>query len=103
MSGEPSELENSIEEFIKKIMAYIPISKGIHAFLTRGLQASPSTEHRSTRINPKIEHRSKQRGDLANTKSIPSILNEYVLPMASVVNCDSIPQDLITPSSLRTF
>jgi hypothetical protein len=45
MSGEPSELEKSVEEVLKKLMADRSISKGVQASSTRGLQASPSTRH----------------------------------------------------------
>jgi hypothetical protein len=93
MSGEPSELEKSVEEVLKKLMADRPISEGIQASSTRGLQASPSTGRRSGRVNPVTEQRSKHRGDLANAKQIPSILPEYIPPLAGVVNHDSIPRD----------
>jgi hypothetical protein len=92
MSGEPNELEKSVKEFIRKLMADRPISEGIQASSTRGLQASPSTRRRSTHINPVTEQRSKHRGDLANTKQIPSILPEYIPPLADDVNHDSIPR-----------
>jgi hypothetical protein len=52
MSGEPSELEKSVEEVLKKLMADRPISEGVQASSTRGLQASPSTGRRSGRVNP---------------------------------------------------
>jgi hypothetical protein len=68
MSGEPNELEKSVEEFIRKIMADIPVSEGIQASSTRGLQYFPLARRRSTRINPVTKGRSKHRGDLANAK-----------------------------------
>jgi hypothetical protein len=89
MSGEPNYLEKSVEEFIRKLMADRPISEGIQASSTRGLQASPSIV-RSTCINPITEQRSKHRGDLGNMKHIPSILPEYIFPLDDVVNHDSI-------------
>jgi hypothetical protein len=55
MSGEPSELEKSVEEVLKKLMADRPISESIQASSTRGLQASPSTGRRSTHVNPVTE------------------------------------------------
>jgi hypothetical protein len=55
MSGEPSELDNSLEEVLKKLMADIPISEGLHASSTRGLQASPSTGRHSGCVNPRSE------------------------------------------------
>jgi hypothetical protein len=74
-------------------MADIPVSEGIQASSTRGLQASPSTGHRSTCINLVTEQRSKHRSNLANVKQIPSILLEYISPLVGVVNHDSIPRD----------
>jgi hypothetical protein len=68
MSGEPSELENSIEEFLKKLMADRPISEGIQESSTRGLWDSPSSGCRSTCTNPIVKQRNKHRDDLANVK-----------------------------------
>jgi hypothetical protein len=51
MLSEPSELEKSVEEVLKKLMTDRPISKGIQASSTRGLQASPLTGHHSGRVN----------------------------------------------------
>jgi hypothetical protein len=92
MSGELSELEKSFEEVLKNIMVEIPISKCVQASSTRGLQASPSTGHHSGRVNPGTEKRSKRRDNMANAKQIPSILHEYIPPLASFVNRDNIPQ-----------
>jgi hypothetical protein len=39
------------------------------------------------------EKRSKHRDDLANTKLIPSVLPDYILPLAGVVIHDSVPRD----------
>jgi hypothetical protein len=55
MSGEPRELEKYVEEVLKKLMADIPISEGVQASSTMGLQASPSTGHRFGRVNPENE------------------------------------------------
>jgi hypothetical protein len=55
MSGEPSELEKFVKEFLKKIMVDRSISKGIQALSTRGLQASPLIGCRSSRVNPVTE------------------------------------------------
>jgi hypothetical protein len=35
----------------------------------------------------------KKRDDLVNVKLIPSVLLDYILPLADVVNCDSVPRD----------
>jgi hypothetical protein len=93
MSGEPTELEKSVEEVLKKFMADRLLSEGVQASSTRGLQASPSTGHRSGHVNPMTEQRSKHRGDLANVKQIPSILPDYIPPLAGMVNRDNIPRD----------
>jgi hypothetical protein len=55
MSSETNELENFVEEVLRKLMDERPISEGIQALLTRVLWASPSTGRRSTRINPITE------------------------------------------------
>jgi hypothetical protein len=103
MSGEPNELEKSVEEVLRKLMADRPVSEGIQASSTRGLQASPSTGRRSTRINPVTEQRSKHRGDLANAKQIPSILPEYIPPLADMLTTTVSLMILSTLCSLRTF
>jgi hypothetical protein len=68
-----------------------PISEGVQVSSTRGLQASPSTGHRSGHVNPGTEQRSKHHDDLANAKQILSILPEYIPPLAGIVNHDNIP------------
>jgi hypothetical protein len=93
MLGEPTELENSIEEVLKKFMVDIAMSEGLQASLTRGLQASPSTGHCSGCVNPTTEQRSNQRGDMVNVKQIPSILLDYIPLLAGMVNRDRIPHD----------
>jgi hypothetical protein len=49
MLGEPNELEKSVEEFLKKLMADRPISEGIQASSSRGLVMSP-------RLSPVVNH-----------------------------------------------
>jgi hypothetical protein len=92
MLGEPSELEKFFEEVLKTLMEDRPLFEGVQASLTRGLQASPSTRHRSGHVNPTTEQQSKHCDDLANVKQIPSILPEYIPPLASAINYDKIPQ-----------
>jgi hypothetical protein len=108
MSGEHSTLEKSVEEILVDLMAERVMSVGLQASSTGGLQASPSTGHRSSRTM--TEKRSKHHDDLANAKQIPSVLSEYIPPLAGVVNCDNIPHDfeytLITaylPKGIRAF
>jgi hypothetical protein len=52
MLGEPSEVEKSVEEVLKKLMAGKLIFEGIQASSNRGLQASPSTRRHSGHVNP---------------------------------------------------
>jgi hypothetical protein len=66
------------------------MSIGIQASSTGGLQASPSTGSRSIHAT---EKRSKHCDDLANTKQISSFFLDYILPLASAINRDSIPCD----------
>jgi hypothetical protein len=91
MSSEHSTLENSVEEILVDLMAKTVMSVGLQASSIGGLQASPSTSHRSSRTM--MEKRSKHHNDLANAKKIPYVLSEYIPPLAGVVNCDSIPHD----------
>jgi hypothetical protein len=93
MSVERTELEKSVEEVLKKFMADKAMSEGVQASSTRGLQASPSTGRRSKCVNPATEKRSKHRDDLANAKQIPSVLPDYIPPLAGMVNRDNIPWD----------
>jgi hypothetical protein len=110
MSSKPSELEKSVEEVLKNIMADRSISEGVQASLTRGLQAFPSTGRRSGHVNPVTEQQSNHRGDLANVKQISSILPEYIPYLAGTVNHDNIPQDYeytvfttYIPKGIRVF
>jgi hypothetical protein len=74
MSVERTELEKSFKEVLKKFMADKAMFERIQASSTRGLQASPSTGHRSSRVNPATENRIKHRDDMANAKQIPLVL-----------------------------
>jgi hypothetical protein len=69
-------------------MAEKVMSTGVQASSTGGLQPSPSTAHRSSRST--TEKRSKHHDDLENAKLIPSILPNYILPLASMVSRDSV-------------
>ena len=68
MSGKPNDFEKSVEEIVRKLMDDRPISEGIQASSTRGLQASPLTKLHSTRINPVTKQRRKKCIYLANAK-----------------------------------
>jgi hypothetical protein len=91
MSTEGIELEKSIEEVLKKFMANKSMSEGVQASSTRGLQDSPLTGRHSKRTNPATEKQSKHRDDLDNAKQIPSILPNYMPPLAGTVNHNNIP------------
>jgi hypothetical protein len=93
MSVERTELEKFIEQVLNKFMDDKAISEGVQTSSTRGLQDSHSTGCRSKHANPTTEKRSIHHDDLANAKKIPSILPDYIPPLAGTVNCDNIPQD----------
>jgi hypothetical protein len=59
MSGEHTELENSIEEVLKKFMADKAMSEGVQASSSKGIHASPSTICHSSCVNPEIDKQSK--------------------------------------------
>lgn len=86
-------MEKSVEEILFDLMEERVISIGVQASLTRGVQASPSTSRGSRPSRVSYEKRTKHRDDLATTKLIPSILLDYILPMASAVNCDNVTRD----------
>jgi hypothetical protein len=54
---------------------------------------SPSTAHGFGPSQDAYEKITKHGDDLANAKLIPSILPNYILPLAGTVNRDSIPRD----------
>jgi hypothetical protein len=66
---------------------------GAQASSMRGVQASPSTSHGSGPSRPATEKRTKHRDDLANLKLIPTILPDYIPPLAGEVSHDSVPRD----------
>jgi hypothetical protein len=70
------------------------MSIGVQASSTRGMEASPSTSHRSGPSRPSVEKRTKNKEDLENVKLIPSIFPNYIPPLVGVVNRDSVPRDL---------
>jgi hypothetical protein len=90
---ELSTVEKSVEEILIDLMAEKVMSAGVQASSTRGLQASPSTARRSGPSRTATEKRSKHHDDLANAKLIPSVLPDYIPPLAGTVSRDSIPRD----------
>jgi hypothetical protein len=93
MSGDLSVVENFVEEILINLMAEKVMSAGVHASSTRGVQASPSTERRSGPSRTATEKRSKHHDDLANAKLIPSVLPDYIPPLAGAVSHDNVSRD----------
>jgi hypothetical protein len=91
MSGDLSAVEKSVEEILIELMAEKFTSVGVQASSMAGLQASPSNARRSSRTT--TEKRNKHRDDLANAKLIPSVLPDYIPPLAGVVSHDNVPRD----------
>jgi hypothetical protein len=92
MSDKISIVEKFVKEILIDLMDEKVMSTGIQASWMRGLEASPSnSQHRSSR--PATEKRSKHCDDLVNAKLIPSILPDYILPLAGAVSHDSVPRD----------
>ena len=90
MSSKETDLEKFVEEVLKKFMADRAMSKGVHALSTRGLQDSPSTRCHYSHFIPATKQRGKHHDDLANVKQIPSILLDYIPPLAGVINHGNI-------------
>jgi hypothetical protein len=57
------------------------------------VQASPSTARGARPSRPSAEKRTKHKDDLANEKLIPTIFLDYIPPLASAVNHDSVPRE----------
>jgi hypothetical protein len=93
MSDELSGVEKSVEEFLIDLMAERVMSTRVQASSMRGVQASPSTARGSGPSRAAKEKKNKHRDDLANVKLIPSILPDYIPPLAGVVSRDSVPRD----------
>jgi hypothetical protein len=95
MSDEFSAAEKIVEEVLIDLMTerVMLMSTGIQASSTRGVQTSPSTAHGSGPSQPTAEKRTKHIYDLANAKLIPTILSNYIPPLAGAVSCDSVPRD----------
>jgi hypothetical protein len=93
MSDEISVEEKYVEEIIIDLMAKKVMFAGIQTSSMRGVQASSLTTHGSGPSQFAIEKRIKNRDDLANAKLIPSILPNYIPPLAGVVSHDSVSRD----------
>jgi hypothetical protein len=98
MSDELSAAEKIVEEVLidlmtERVMSEREMSASIQASSTRGVQASPSTARGARSSRPSAEKRTKHRDDLANVKLIPTILPDYIPPLADAVSRDSVPRD----------
>ena len=93
MSDKFSAADKVVEEVLIDLMTerVMTMSTSIKASSMRTVQASPSTAHGSGPSRPTIEKRTKHRDDLAKAKLIPSILSDYIPPLAGAVNRDSVP------------
>jgi hypothetical protein len=93
MSGDFSVVEKSVKEILIDLMDEKIMSTGVQASSTRGVQASPLTARGSRPSRAVIEKQTKHHDDLANANIIPSILPNYIPPMAGAVSRDSVPRD----------
>jgi hypothetical protein len=93
MSDELSAAERVVEEVLIDLMTerVMSMSTGVQASSPRGLQASPSTTHRTRPSRVSYEKRTKRRDDLTNAKLILTILPTYIPPLSAIVNQDSVP------------
>ena len=92
MSEELSAVEKVIEEFLIDLMDDKVMFFGAQASSTRGVQASPSTARGFGPSRAATKKRTKHRDDLENVKLIPTILTDYIPPLAGVVSRDSVPR-----------
>jgi hypothetical protein len=79
-----------MEDIFMELMPERVMFVGIQALSTNGFQSFPSNGRRSSHAT---EKRRKHSENLANTKQIPSVLLEYIPPLAGTINHDSIPHD----------
>jgi hypothetical protein len=93
MSDELNAVEKSVEEVLIDLMAKKVMSAGIQASSMRGVQASPLTAHGSGPSRAVVKKRTKHQDDLVNVKLIPSILPDYIHPLADAMSYDSVPRD----------
>jgi len=98
MLDELSAAEKIVEEFIidlmtKRIMFERVMYASIQASLMRGMKASPLNAHGSGSSHLSVEKTNKHIDDLSNAKLIPSILLDYIPPLAGAVSRDSVPRE----------
>jgi hypothetical protein len=94
ISEEIRAVEKFVEEILIDLMAKKVMFAGIQASSTRGVQASLSTTSRgSGPSQDATEKQMKHHDDLVNEKLIPSILPDYIPPLAGVVSRDNVSRD----------
>jgi hypothetical protein len=96
MSEELSVVEESVNEVLidlmtKKVMSERVMSVGVQVSSTRGLQASLSTTCGFGPSRVITEKRTTHIYDLENAKLIPTILPNYIPPLADAMSRDSVP------------
>jgi hypothetical protein len=88
----------TFEEFVKEVLielmtkSVMSMFVGVQASSTRGVQASPSTACGSGPSRVITKNRTKHKDDLPNAKLIPTILPNYIPPLAETVSHDSVPR-----------
>jgi hypothetical protein len=87
--------EEGVKEVLIDLMTerLMSMSVGIKAASMRAMQASPSIARGPRPFWPSTEKRTKNKDDLANAKIIPTILPDYIPPLAGRVNRDSMLRD----------
>jgi hypothetical protein len=93
MSDKFIKVDKFIEDILIDLMDEKVMSTGVQALLTRGVEASSSTSRGSGPSRAATEKQTKHHDDLANAKIIPSIMPDYILPLAGAVIRDSVPRD----------
>jgi hypothetical protein len=79
-----------IDLMIERVMFERVMFVGVQASSKRGVKESPSNDRRAAPSQPSLEKRTKYRDDLENAKLIPTILSDYISPLAGVVIRDSV-------------
>jgi hypothetical protein len=92
MSSDLSTVEKSIKEILIDLMAEKVLSIGVQPHRQRS--ASIPIDCTSIWAIPNCDREEKQAShDLENAKLIPSILPDYIPPLAGTVSRDSVPRD----------
>jgi hypothetical protein len=88
-----SATEKAVKDILIDLMVEKVMSTGIQASSARGVQTSPLPARGSRPSRAATKKRTKHHDELANEKLIPSVLPDYIPPLASVVSYDSVPRD----------